>query len=161
LDSLREVLAGHDCGTLLYAVKITGISHAEVQEIVHRNWLVAVSEHRSEFSGLNMQPFVTKIEVENNVCEYHASCVDLFSLDAAYKLWNQLDIARTRTAYDRWLRSSDASLENPVNRECAMLRRCVEEISIVTKSLFEVTESLLLRFLLPTPNGHAMMRNKN
>jgi hypothetical protein len=102
--------------------------------------LVAVSEHRSEFSGLNMQPFVTKIEIEDNVCEYHASCVDLFSMDAAYKLWNQLDIAVARAAYDRWLRSSDARLENPVNRECAMLRRCREDVNLVTESLLDVTE---------------------
>lgn len=134
LDSLREVLAGSDCGTLLYATKITGMSRADVQEIVHRNWLVAVSQYRSEFSGLNMYPFVEKIEIDDNVCEYHASRVDLFSIDAAYKLWNQLDIAAARNAYDRWLRSADASLENPVNRVCAMLQRCVEELSFVTEN---------------------------
>jgi hypothetical protein len=134
LDSLREVLKGHDCGTLLYAIKITGISHAEAQEIVRRNWLVAVSQYRSEFPCLNMQPFVKKIEIDDNVFEYHASCIDLFSIDAAYKLWNQLDIAVAQAAYNRWLRSSDASLENPVNRECAMLQRCIEELSFVTES---------------------------
>jgi hypothetical protein len=144
LDSLREVLVGHDRGILLYAVKITGISYAEALEIVHRNWLVAVSEYRSEFLGLNMYPFVTKIETDENICEYHASCVDLFSIDAAYKLWNQLDIAVARAAYDRWLRSSDASLENPVNRECAMLQRCVEEINLVTESLLDVTEKSVI-----------------
>jgi hypothetical protein len=141
LDSLREVLVNHDCGTLLYVVKITGISHTEAQEIVHRNWLVAASQHQSEFPSLNMFPFVAKIEIDENVCEYHASCVDLFSMDAAHKLWNQLDIARARTAYDYWLRSSDAKLENPVNRECAMLRRCMEEIKLVAESLLDITEN--------------------
>jgi hypothetical protein len=141
LDSLREVLAGQDRGILLYATKITGISHAVAQEeIVHRNWLVAVSQQRFEFPGLNMCPFVAKIEIDENICEYHASCVDLFSVDATYKLWNQLDIAGARAAYDRWLRSSDARLENPVNRECAMLRRCVEEINLVTEPLLDVIE---------------------
>jgi hypothetical protein len=50
------------------------------------NWLVAVSQHRSEFPclNLNMQPFVEKIEIDENNCEYHASSVDFFSMDAAY-----------------------------------------------------------------------------
>ncbi|MDR1291296.1 MAG: hypothetical protein LBK06_08845, partial [Planctomycetaceae bacterium] len=113
-------------------------------EIVNRNWLLAVSQQRFEFPELNMSPFVTKIELDENICEYHASCVDLFSMDAAYKLWNQLDIAVARAAYDRWLRSSDASFENPVNRECAMLRQCMEEVNLVTESLLDVTEKLVV-----------------
>jgi hypothetical protein len=103
------------------------MSHAEAQEIVHRNWLVASSNYRSTFPGLDLYPFVEKIDIDEGVWEYQASRVGLFSIETVRKLWSQTDIASARAAYDRWLRSSDASLENPVNRECVMLRRCVED----------------------------------
>jgi hypothetical protein len=135
LESLREAVGGSDLGRLRYAVKVAGPSYAEMQKILTQNWTAAFDGSRPIFQGFNIHPFVEMVEIDEGIFEYHASEVNFFSLDAAHKLWSNVEIVTARAEFDRWFRSADATLDKPVNRECAMLRRIVEETEIIVESI--------------------------
>ena len=141
LKSLREAVDGSDLGRLLYAVKVAGPTYSEMQRILTQNWTAAYDGSRPTFQGFNMHPFVEKVEIDEGIVDFHASEVNFFSLDAAHKLWNKVEIATARAEFDRWFRSSDATLDRPTNRECDMLRRIVQEAKIIAESIAESGET--------------------
>lgn len=122
-------------GTLLYAVHVAGPTYAQMQDIRLNNWIAANGRRGPKFDGFNMHPFVEKVEIDEGIVEYYASNVYFYTLDAADKLWNATDIASARAEFDRWLRSSDAALDQPVHRECVMLRCIVEEAKYIEESI--------------------------
>lgn len=134
LESLKEATAGNDLGILLYAAKVTGPTYNELQEIVQRSWIAANRPSVPKFNGFNLHPFIERVEINEGIIEYHASQVDVFSLDAAHKLWSKVDIASACVAFDRWLKSDDTALEKPVQRECEMLHRIVAESAAIASS---------------------------
>lgn len=133
LESLRIEDSRDEVGALLYAVGVGGVTYAELQEIRLRNWIEANSWAwiGPRFEGFNMNPFVERIELDTENVEYHVSEIAFFSLEAAAKLWSKTDTAAARAAFDRWLRSTDATMDKPANRECEVLRRIMDEAVLV------------------------------
>ncbi|HBT77179.1 MAG TPA: hypothetical protein DEB39_09715 [Planctomycetaceae bacterium] len=131
LEDLSEATSGDDVGLLTYAVQVTGPTYAEMQDILSRNQLAAISSREASYPGFNLHPFVKKVEIDEGIIRYYASEPRVFSLDAAHQLWSRTDIASARAEFDRWLRSSDAALDAPTNRECALLRRVMEEAKLI------------------------------
>ena len=139
-DALRDVVLEGGVGRLSYAVKISGATYAEAKEILFQNHLKALSQRKFSLPVLNMSPFVEIVKLDW-ATEYHNSVVSLYTHDAVHKFWSKTVIANALLEYDEWLASSDGALENPLNRECEMLRRCVKQAALLAPAIEEKPKS--------------------
>ncbi|MCL2118074.1 MAG: hypothetical protein FWH27_06560 [Planctomycetaceae bacterium] len=125
-EDLKAAINVPDVGILTEAVKIPPLPSKELDGILQRNWC-SLPPHSVGIPGFNLSPFAQKVEMDDGVIEYYCSNVRVYSLTAACKLWGAGEVARALTRYEEWLHSSDAKRDDPSNRPCFLLRRCVTE----------------------------------
>ena len=73
LESLREAVDGNDLGKLLYAVKIVGLTNAEIRAIYTKNWIAVDDAILPKYQGFSLHPFIEKIEIDGGINEFYAS----------------------------------------------------------------------------------------
>ena len=130
IEELEELTGSGEAGFLLLAAKILVLPSEDLNSILLRAQFDMLSSRTHDIHAFNLSPFVEKVELYDDVVEYHYTNVKIYSLAAARKLWDTATIAKALNDYDEWSCSSDAKLDTPTNRVCIMLRRCVAEATI-------------------------------
>ncbi len=101
LEDLRRTVLAKEVGFLSYAARIIGPIRDEANEILHRNQLLSLSKYGAGLPVLNLLPFTGSADVEGNT-EFYASISDVYSIEAARKLWSAADITNAMLAFDEW-----------------------------------------------------------